>query len=359
MTLVSSSFHPGRLATLILLAGLTVTVAAGRSSRSEDRLVNLRGTWLFSVGDDARRALPDFNDDAWSSVRVPGNWEDEGYRDYNGYAWYRRTFSFDEDPAQLTYLLLGRIDDADEVFLNGKRIGGTGAFPPHYATAYNQDRIYGIQPGTLRAGENVIAIRVYDGAQVGGIRGDRIGIYSNETPLPEIVLTGEWIFRPGDDPEWKDVQADESQFKPISVPAYWEDTGYDFDGFAWYRKTFSAPAQLSDTTLVLMLGRIDDTDEVYLNGTRIGGSGSLTDADRHSGADYYAQQRGYTFPASLLKETNVLAVRVHDHGGRGGIYDGPLGIIGQSRYIAYWETVRRDHDSPGWTFLRAIFRDDD
>ena len=51
------------------------------------------------------------------------------------------------------YLVLGRIDDADEVYLNGKLIGKSGNFPPEYITAYNKVRRYNIPQGILKNGE--------------------------------------------------------------------------------------------------------------------------------------------------------------------------------------------------------------
>jgi sialate O-acetylesterase len=160
--------------------------------------------------------------------------------------------------------------------------------------------------------------------------------------VPELDLTGTWKFRAGDDPTYKNPQIDEASFTTLHVPSYWENSMGDLDGYGWYRKSFGAVLHATNDTMVLMLGKIDDTDEVYLNGTKIGGSGNLNNSDRHSGVGYYNQNRGYYFPASLLKDENILAVRVHDHGGQGGIYEGPLGIISQSRYIEYWESVRGD-----------------
>ncbi|ACB75174.1 beta galactosidase jelly roll domain-containing protein [Opitutus terrae] len=324
-------------------------------ARSRDELVDLSGRWRFSVGDDLRWAQPDFNDHHWSRVSVPGYWEDDGYDGYNGYAWYRRSFRFSDSPNQPTYLLLGRIDDADEVYVNGQKVGGRGAFPPDFIAAWNVDRIYALPAGLLRAGEdNVIAVRVYDGASGGGIVGHSIGIYSSNLPLPEIDLAGTWKFHAGDDPVWKDPACDESDFATMPVPAFWESTSQgDLDGFGWYRKTFRATPHADVATMVLMLGKIDDTDEVYLNGTKIGSTGNLNESDRHSGADFYDQYRGYYFPASLLRDENLLAVRVHDHGGRGGIYEGPLGIISQDRYVEYWEIVRRDR-RPFRSLVRAL-----
>ncbi len=360
MNVSSSPLHLLRLALAgLLLASLSTAALARDYDRDEDRLVNLRGSWRFSVGDDARWAQPDFNDRAWSRIHVPSYWEEEGYRDYNGYAWYRRDFTFDGDPAEPVHLLLGRIDDADEVFVNGRLVGASGRFPPDYLTAYNHDRVYTIPAGVLvEGGRNLIAVRVYDGASGGGITGRSIGLYRSTLILPDIDLTGEWKFQRGDNPAWKEPQADESEFVSIPVPSAWEHVGHDFDGFAWYRKTFRAPASGREDKMVLMLGKIDDADEVFLNGTKIGSTGTLTHSDRHGSADLYDQNRGYYFPSSLLKDENVIAVRVHDHGGLGGIYEGPIGIIRQSRYIEYWEATRHDRRHSGRWGLRLVFGDD-
>jgi sialate O-acetylesterase len=339
-----------------LSAACTIAGARDFDHDTRDRLVNLaHEKWHFSVGDDARWADPAFDDRRWSRISVPDAWEDQGYEDYNGYAWYRCRFRFDQDGSKATYLALGRIDDVDEVFVNGKKVGATGKFPPDYASTWSQDRVYSLPAGTWKAdADNVIAVRVYDASGQGGITDGPIGIYTTDLPVLAVDFTGEWQFHPGDNPAWKEANADTSGFATMFVPAYWENSGHPtLDGFAWYRKTFAYTSKSSDETMVLMIGRIDDSDEVYLNGTKIGGTGHLSDSDRHGG-DYYAQQRGYAFPASLLKAQNVVAVRVYDHGGMGGIYEGPLGLISQSDYIAYWEANRHRHR--GLNSLRSLFR---
>lgn len=348
-------------AALVLATATPTLLAHDEFDDTRDQLVNLSGRWQFSIGDDQRWAQPGFDDRDWSHLYVPDYWEDEGYHGYNGYAWYRRTFKFNDDPTQLTYLLLGRIDDSDEVYVNGRKVGGHGTFPPDYSSAWNLDRVYALPPGTLRQDQpNVIAVRVYDGGSGGGIVGDAIGIYSDDLPLPEIDLAGTWKFHAGDDAARSEPGFDDSQFASISVPSYWESSRGELDGFGWYRKTFRAQPGDDGTTMVLMLGKIDDTDEVYLNGTKIGGTGNLNDSDRHAGVGYYDQNRGYFFRASLLKAENVLAVRVHDHGGRGGIYEGPIGIISQERYADYWENVRHHrHNHHGLLrLLRRLSNDD-
>ena len=310
-------------------------------SRSREKLVDLRGDWRFSIGDDMRWAGREFDDRTWSEISVPSYWESEGYAGYNGYAWYRRTFNFEAGgSARPLYLLLGQIDDADEVFVNGQRVGGTGQFEPEYATAHDLDRVYSLPDGLLEAGrENVVAVRVYDGVLGGGIKSGAIGIYSSDLPQPMVDLRGIWLLKRGDDPSWKDPEADETGFEVFKVPGTWDEVGLgSYDGYAWYRKSFQTASFPGNEAMVLLLGKIDDIDETFLNGTKIGKTG--TDDDPNvSAANAWSQRRAYGFSSSLLKADNTLAVRVYDGQARGGIYDGPIGIMTKADHDLYWEMV--------------------
>jgi sialate O-acetylesterase len=143
----------------------------------------LRGTWKLQKGDDSRRASPSYDDDKWSRVLVPSYWETQGLKGYDGFAWYRREFNL--APAlrgKRLILLLGRIDDADEVWLNGRRIGKSGHMPYESESYFNDEyyrklRAYFIPPDLpVSEGRNVIAVRVYDGFMHGGIYEGPIGI---------------------------------------------------------------------------------------------------------------------------------------------------------------------------------------
>ena len=127
-------------------------------------LVDLRGMWAFRIGGDST-----WNDGKeWDRIPVPAAWENAGYHGYDGTAWYRTTFELDAEAASLAekesaHLLLGRIDDVDEVWLNGERVGATGRPPPDYQTAAFGFRVYRVPPALLRADRpNVLTVRVYD-----------------------------------------------------------------------------------------------------------------------------------------------------------------------------------------------------
>lgn len=309
---------------------------------TQTQLVDLTGEWYFATGDDDTWAEENFDHSSWDTLDVPSYWEQKGYRDYNGFAWYRREFTLDSKALNKQLLVtLGRIDDTDEVFVNGDRIGGLGQFPPTYVSAWNKHRNYAIPDGLAREGENIIAVRVYDAQMGGGITDAKIGIYASNLPRLLVDLHGEWQFRTGDEADWKNENIDEGGFARIQVPAKWEEQGYaHHDGYAWYRTTFAELDVPADETLVLLLGKIDDTDEVFLNGERIGKTGRLSNSDRADNPEYYALDRRYEFSPSLLKESNTLAVRVHDSTGEGGIYAGPVGIMKKSAYVEYQQQRR-------------------
>ena len=141
------------------------------------------------------------------------------------------------------------------------------------------------------------------------------------------LLSGKWRLQPGDDASWADPAFDDAAWKDSLVPCRWEDSTLpDYDGPAWYRTTFSVPEAVTDlwtnTGLAVLIGAVDDADETYLNGKLIGATGVFPPAEQTA----YNQPRLYAFPAESLRATNVLAVRVGDFGGNGGIWRGPVAI---------------------------------
>jgi sialate O-acetylesterase len=306
-------------------------------------VLDLRGEWKFQTGDKMEWADPRLNDQKWETIFVPSAWEDEGFPGYDGYAWYRKSFTLPQTAADGTvYLHLGYVDDVCEVFLNGTMIGFSGSFPPDYETAYDTYQQYCLPIGILKkTGTNVIAVRVYDSQLSGGILRGKIGLYQSKKALkPDVPLPGIWEFRTGDNTAWKGTSVDESGWRDAYVPAYWETIGLrNYDGFGWYRVKFRVPESLRGKQLVLLLGKIDDIDEAYLNGERIGRTGSMgSQRELPDFNEEYREQRAYTIPRDLLVAgENTLAVRVYDGFRHGGIYDGPIGIVTRDRYRQWRE----------------------
>ncbi|MFQ5584502.1 MAG: sugar-binding domain-containing protein [Calditrichia bacterium] len=311
-----------------------------------NRLVELRGIWKFEIGDNLLWADPQFDDSKWEDIFVPAAWEDEGYPGYDGYAWYRKTFRIDKThKGKAIYLRLGYVDDVDEVYLNGHFLAFSGSFPPHYQTSYQYEHIYYIPEEYLNfSGDNLLAVRIYDEEISGGIIDGKIGLYELKNYLyPDLNFQGKWKFQAGDNEQWRVETFNDSSWDSVYVPGYWETQGYkDYDGFGWYRYEFKIPDNLKGKKLILLLGRIDDLDETYLNGHRIGKTGHIeNEPSRISLDNYYTEMRAYFIPGEKIYQDslNTLAVRVYDGMLHGGIYDGPVGIVTREKYLEWQATL--------------------
>lgn len=150
---------------------------AGSASADEMKF-DLSDGWRFKPGDDAAWSSPALDDANWSAIKAGVPWEEAGFPGLDGYAWYRLRVvipaEWQEMPEIRTagslVLDLGAVDDVDETFLNGQKVGMTGAFPPDYEPAWDAPRAYFVPLKTVKWGsENVVAVRVYDGGGAGGI----------------------------------------------------------------------------------------------------------------------------------------------------------------------------------------------
>lgn len=349
-----------------IIFNLIVLLCLGGSLKASqwNKEVDLRGEWYFEIGDDMQYSETDFNDSGWEQIKAPGPWEDQGFPGYDGYAWYRKRFVLPErSQKKLLYLQLGQIDDVDFVYINGTFVNSSGTVQPDYRTAYGQQRIYLLAPSCLRFGaENVIAVRVYDHELAGGIIHGPLGIYSRSDQIALAQdLSGMWKFSIGDDPNWARADFDDSYWGSIMVPAKWEPQGYEgYDGNAWYRRELVLNNNIkADERLILILGKIDDMDEVYLNGHRIGRTGRFP-GDRYGQENnpFWNQERVYTIPSNILRREgkNVIAVRVYDVWLDGGIYDGPIGIMAREQWNRYRRQQPKNFNQFMDEFFRTLFR---
>ncbi|GAA4497911.1 sialate O-acetylesterase [Hymenobacter ginsengisoli] len=113
---------------------------------------------------------------------------------------------------------------------------------------------------------------------------------------------------------WAAPAFDAHAWPTMPVPGIWESAPglATYDGVVWFRKEIDLPASMAGQPLTLALGKIDDADSTYVNGVRVGATNG------------YQLARSYPVPAGLLRPgRNVIAVRVVDTGGGGGITGEP------------------------------------
>ena len=157
---------------------------------SENLLQSLYGPWKFIPTDNTGFSDPDYNDSDWETLMVPSHWDNQGYRTFDGIAWYRKTFMLDFEPqsGKNYYLVLGKIDDFDMTYLNGRKIGETNdGRRLGDSQSYNKIRVYAIPRGLLNTkGKNVISVKVTDLGKDGGIYKGPVGIVE-EADVTKII----------------------------------------------------------------------------------------------------------------------------------------------------------------------------
>ena len=145
--------------------------------------------------------------------------------------------------------------------------------------------------------------------------------------LAQSIVPAEWKFLTGDKSEYIDSAKNEYWWHDISPLTVWEKQGFPgYDGFAWYRVKVVVPASMKKNAekyggLMLNLGKIDDADETWFNGHKVGATGKMP--PDYAGA--YDVVRSYLIPPEFVNwgGKNTVAVRVYDAGGDGGLYGGP------------------------------------
>jgi sialate O-acetylesterase len=143
---------------------------------------------------------------------------------------------------------------------------------------------------------------------------------------------------------YADAEFDDSKWKELDAPGIWQDQGLAINGAVWLRRAFDVKAADAKGDFELELGPVDDFDETYVNGQKVGGIGP----DK---PDAWSTPRRYRVPAALLKPgRNVVAVRVFDHFGGGGFHGAPSemrvfpsgrkaaaqSLAGRWRYVVEW-----------------------
>jgi len=132
----------------------------------------------------------DFDDSSWKTMPVPSVMQNTGLSGFNGIVWFRTKVNLSADEASKAAVLhLGPIDDNDTTWINGQLVGATEGF----ATQRN----YTISAGVLKAGDNVITVRLLDTGGIGGINGtaDQLKLELPNSGIEPISFAGNWKYK--------------------------------------------------------------------------------------------------------------------------------------------------------------------
>ncbi len=189
----------------------------------------------------------------WKTIAIPGYWEDQGVKDLNGVVWYRKEVTV---PASMTgkpaKVYLGRIVDADMLYINGKLVGTTTYMYPQ--------RRYNVPEDLLKEGKNIFVVKVTNNSGKGGFVPDKP--YYLFSGADTVDLKGYWQYKVGE------VYAPREGFGgggPVAAqnqPAALYNgmiapiTNYAVKGFLWYQGESNSgrpqeyaklqPAQIND-----------------------------------------------------------------------------------------------------------------
>jgi len=144
-------------------------------------------------------------------------------------------------------------------------------------------------------------------------------------PSPQQTINGMQKLCEQDNPAWAIPGQDDSSCRSVMIPGSWQSQHLRLPNkIGWYRIHFTPDDNITKENLGVFLGRIGDSDEVYLNGMKIGGEG-VVGAAFVEAADV---ERLYRIPQGLMKydEENLLAVRVMNTFVRGGIFESSIRI---------------------------------
>ncbi len=159
------------------------------------KIISLDGKWNFKT-DPQNVGVKEkwFSDTGapkdWAEIETGAFWEDQGFPDYDGYAWYKKDILIPENWNDgKAGLMIGGVDDAYELYVNGQFIASFGSMSQGSASfnSVNQTLTTAsigkyIIPGKL----NNFTFRVFDLWGTGGISKLPIILVQNEDGIPQL-----------------------------------------------------------------------------------------------------------------------------------------------------------------------------
>ena len=186
----------------------------------------------------------------WKMMQIPDLWENAGLPGMDGIVWFRKEVELPKAWAGKDLELhLSPVDDIDSTFFNGTFVG------TH--TIWNEPRVYTIPNELVKAGNNIIAVKVRDDQGGGGIWGDPELLKISLGEDKNISLVGEWYYRVGLD--WKElinlgINPNNPNFPTLLSNAMIEPLiPFTFRGAIWYQGESNAGAAYKYRTLFPLL----------------------------------------------------------------------------------------------------------
>ncbi|HEY3396275.1 MAG TPA: sialate O-acetylesterase [Armatimonadota bacterium] len=146
----------------------------------------------------AGRARADYDDKAWKQMPLPADYRTVLGETY-GLVWFRKTVDIPAAWAGKDLILRpGPIDEVDVTWFNGVEVGAKGNSRARQTQYWNVAREYKVPGNLVKAGPNVIAIRVsniYGQGGLWGQPGDTMFVQSaDNSDKTHVSLVGNWRY---------------------------------------------------------------------------------------------------------------------------------------------------------------------
>jgi Stage II sporulation protein E (SpoIIE) len=154
---------------LWLLCWLSVMAAGAhadtfKTSDPGSGSAEIGGLWQFHTSDDMAWANPAYDDSQWEQIRGDDTWGAQTHPGHTGFAWYRRRMEITGADKSLA-ILMPPVDDAYELYWNGKKIGSYGSVPPHAEWwGFGHSAVFPFPVAASGNASGVLAIRVWKSA---------------------------------------------------------------------------------------------------------------------------------------------------------------------------------------------------
>ncbi len=160
-----------------------------------------------------------------------------------------------------------------------------------------------------------------------------------------------WKITFQDDPSQKDVEFSDSGWKETDLPALL--TKEKKRQYIWLRKTFIVSETFRGKDIAVRLGKIWDIDETYLNGLRIGSSG--TGYPRFESTWFF--DRYYFLPANIIKygQNNLIAIRMFTN--QNAMFNGNpyLATLRSAQIMNFWHRFKAEFLPLAFSVLTLAF----
>lgn len=151
-------------------------------------------------------------------------------------------------------------------------------------------------------------------------------------PSELVKLSGPWKFSSKDDRLHANKEFPDSDWRELSVPAQWNNSGLSGFQIGWYRHKFQVSNDFKNKNISILTPIIADANEIYINGALVGRTGFIS--EKGELIKKSSRINVYSVPKELINfdGENTIVVRVADDVGWGGFVNSEF-YLGETNLI--------------------------